>query len=102
MNEKKLNQLFAAARNDVAPEMPGSFAAKVMRSLRVQPRAVSAELNSVWDHLNSLFPRIAFTAAAVIILCVATDWGLTAIGLPDVTDGSAQVASQYLFTPDNL
>jgi len=34
---------------------------------------------------------------AVIVLCVAADFGLTSAGLPEVGDGAAQVSAQFLF-----
>ena len=52
--------------------------------------------------MNGLFPRVGLAAAAVILLCVAVDLGLTAAGVPGVDDGTAQVASQYLFNSDDL
>ena len=104
MNEKKLKQLFGAARKQSAPAPPADFATDVLRAIHREPLAPAAESFSVWEHLNGLFPRVALAAAAVIILCVAADWGLTAAGLPDVSDGAAQVTSQYLFNanPEDL
>jgi hypothetical protein len=40
---------------------------------------------------------VALAAGAVIVLCLAADWGLSEAGLPGVTDGASQVASQYFF-----
>ncbi len=100
MNEKKLNQLFAAARSESAPTPPVDFAGDVLRAVHHEPPPV--ESFPVWEHLNGLFPRLALAAAAVIILCVAADCGLTAAGLPGVGEGAAQVTSQYLFNAEDL
>ena len=97
MNEKKLKQLFTAARNESAPAPAPGFAAEVLRAVHHEPPAVSADSLSMWEQLNGLFPRLALAAAVVILLCLAADWSLTAAGLPGVSDGAAQVTSQYLF-----
>jgi hypothetical protein len=102
MNGKKLKQLFGSARNEPAPAPAPDFAADVLRAVRSQPWPASAESFSVWEHLNGLFPRLALAAAAVIVLCLAADWGLTAAGLPGVSDGAAQVTSQFLFNSEDL
>jgi hypothetical protein len=101
MNEKKLKLLFEAARREAAPApdtiAPEDFAAAVMRAIRREPPSQPAEAATAGDFLEALFPRLAAIAVAVILLCVAADWGLTAAGLPGVGDGAAQVTSQYLF-----
>jgi hypothetical protein len=102
MNEKKLKQLFAAARQETAPPPSPDFAGDVLRAARREPPATAVELRSVWEHLDAMFTRTALAAVAVIILCVAADWGLTAAGLPGVNDGAAQVTSQYLFNAEDL
>jgi len=102
MNENKLKQLFTAARNEAAPAPPAGFTADVLRAL---PREVSAgepEISSVFDQLNRWFPRLALAAAAIIILCVAADYGLTSAGLPELGDGAAQLSSQYDLNEDGL
>lgn len=99
MNTKKLNQLFAAARNDAAPVPPKDFAADVLRVVRREPQPKAF---SIFEQLNFLFPRLALAAAAVIVLCVMADFGLTAAGLPEVGAGTAQAASQFLFNAEDL
>ena len=102
MNEKKLKQLFASARKEVAPAVSPDFAGDVLRAVRREPVPGPAESFSVWEHLNALFPRLALAAAAVIVLCVAADWGLTAAGMPGISEGTAQLTSQFLFNPEDL
>jgi anti-sigma-K factor RskA len=102
MNEKKLKQLFAAARNEVAPAPSVDFAGDVLRAVRREALPAPAASLSVWDHLNALFPRLALAAAAVIVLCVAADWGLTVAGVPVISDGATQLTSQFLFNSEDL
>lgn len=102
MNEKNLKNLFAAARNESAPAVPADFADDILRAIHREPPPKSVAAFSVWEHLNELFPRVALAAAAVIILCVAADWGLTAAGLPGIGDGTAQAESQYLLDVEDL
>lgn len=102
MNEKKLKQLFAAARNETAPAPPESFAAGVLRAVRREPVAGYAKILSLSDQLNRLFPRIALAAAAIIVLCVAADLILTAAGVPEVGDGVSQLSAQWLLTPEGI
>ena len=91
MNERKLNQLFAAARNAAAPAPSENFESRVLREIR---RAPAAEAVSVFDELNRLFPKLAFAAVAVIAICVACEFALT---LPGLADGVAQLSDQWLF-----
>ena len=102
MNGNKLKQLFAAARNESAPAPSAEFAADVLRAVQREPLGLPMDSVSVWEPLNAWFPRIALASAVLIVLCLAADWGLTAAGLPGLSDGAAQVASQYLFDPEDL
>lgn len=102
MNKKKIKQLFATARNEPAPTAPTEFADDVLRAIRREPPPRSQWTFSLWENLNAWFPRVALAAATVILLCLAADWGLTAAGLPGITDGTAQMTSQYLFDSEDL
>lgn len=102
MNEKKIKQLFAAARQETAPVPPEDFAADVLRAVHREPRAAAPIMLSIFDQLNLLFPRIALAAAAIIVLCVALDFGLTAAGMPGLGDGVSQISAQWLLTPDEF
>jgi len=102
MNEKKLKQLFTAAQNDIAPQLPAGFAEDVVRMVRCEPASTYGGASSVWDHLNRLFPRIAVAAIMVIALCVAANWALSAAGVPGVSESAAQATSQDLFTLEDL
>jgi len=102
MDKRKLNQLFKLAGNEPAPVPPEDFASDVLRAMRREPPVAAPASLSLFDQLNMLFPRIAFAAAAVIVLCVAVDFGLTAAGLPGLGDGMSQISAQWLLTPDEF
>ena len=102
MNQKKLKQLFAAARNNAAPAPPEDFAADVLRAIGREPAVVRLAAGSLLDQLNFLFPKIALAAAAIIVLCVAADFGLSAAGLPDLAEGLSQITAQWLLTPGGI
>ena len=76
---------------------PMEFAADVLRAIRFESVAGVSAPFSIFDQLNFLCPRLALTAVAVIVLCVAADFGLTSAGLPEVGDGATQVSAQFLF-----
>ncbi len=94
MKDHKLKQLFAAARNEAAPPPSPGFADGVLRAVRHEPAGTTAGTASLFDQLNALFPRVAFAAVAVIVLCVALDFGFTSAGLLELGDSSAQLSSQ--------
>jgi len=102
MDENKLTRLFAAARNESAPAPPDGFAAEFLRLLGRELRSGPSATASLWDQLDALFPRLALAAAVVIVLCLAADWGVTAAGLPGISDGTAQVATQYFLDAGQL
>ncbi|HEV2691825.1 MAG TPA: hypothetical protein VG347_02915 [Verrucomicrobiae bacterium] len=102
MNENKLKQLFDAARKDTAPVPPSDFAADVLRAARRELTISTPGPVTVFDQLNRWFPRLALAAAAVIILCIAADYGLTSTGLPELGDGAAQISSQFDLNEDGL
>jgi hypothetical protein len=102
MNHLKLKQLFASARRETAPLPPEDFAADVVRAVRREPPVATPETISIFDQLNLWFPRLALAASAVIVLCVAADYGLTVAGVPSLSDGVSQLSSQWFLTPTGL
>lgn len=102
MNERKWKQLLAAARNEPAPVPPKDFAEDVLRAIRRTGPVEAPAALSLLDQLNLLFPRLAWAAAAIIVLSLAADWGLTAAGLPGLSDGMSQISAQWLLTPNGL
>ena len=102
MKERKLKQLFASARSEPAPVPPEAFALDVLRAIRREGPAALPVTPSIFDALNRLFPRLAWTAAAVIALSVAADFGLSAAGMPGVGDGVAQISTQWLLSSNGF
>ena len=102
MNEKKIKQLFTAARSETAPLPPTAFAADVLRAVHREPTVSATPAASLFDQLNYLFPRLALAAAVVIGLCVAADFGFTSAGLPELGDGAAQWSAQFDLNEDEL
>ncbi len=99
MNDKKLKQLFAAAHRQAAPTPPADFAGDVLRAIHNSPPPTTSAMPSLFDQLDALFPRIAVGALAIMALGVATDYGLSAAGLPDLGDGISQISAQWLLIP---
>jgi len=102
MNDRKWKQLFGAARRAPAPAPPEDFAADVLRAIRQTGPAPAPETVSLPDLLNRWFPRLAWAAAAVILLSLAADWGLTAAGVPSLGDGASRLSAQWLLNPYGL
>ena len=102
MNEQKLKRLFVAARKETAPAPPAGFAADVLRAVRREKPISLPETFSVFDQLNRFFPKLAWAAAAIIVLGVATDFGLAAAGGPDLSDGLSQISAQWFLTPNEF
>ena len=97
-----MKKLFAAARRDLAPTAPETFVDDVLRAVRRESAGRPADALSVLEHLNGWFPRVALAAAALIVLCVAADLGLTAAGLPGVDEGAAQTTATFSLEGDEL
>ncbi|MFZ0829120.1 MAG: hypothetical protein WAO02_17035 [Verrucomicrobiia bacterium] len=102
MNERKWKQLVAAARNEPAPAPSEAFEMNVLRAIRREEPAALPGPFSIFDQLNLLFPRLAWAAAAIIAAGVAADWGLTAAGVPGLSDGVSQISAQWLLTPNGF
>ena len=98
MNEK-LKQLFEAARREPAPAPGDAFEASVMRSIRRETPAGPA---SLFDQLGLLFPRLAFAAVMLIAVCVAGEFLSSALSLPSLSEGVAQLSDQWLFTVNGI
>jgi hypothetical protein len=89
MNDRKLKQLFDAARRETPAEPMEGFERLVMQQIQCNP--ARAEL-TISDVLNRWFPRLAVAAAAVIALCVISEY--TASG-PSLTDSAVQLSDQF-------
>jgi hypothetical protein len=98
MNEKKLNQLFSAAAKELPPSPEAGLENLVLSAIHREQRKGAIGTTSLFDQLGALFPRLVWVAALVMVLCVAADFGLSAAGVPSLTDGVAQISDQWLFT----
>ena len=99
MNETKLNQLFRTARKEIPPGPAAGFENLVLAALRHEPSPGSI---SLFDQLGALLPRLAVATGLAVAVCVAVDFGLGALGMPNLTEGVAQISSQWLFTSTGL
>lgn len=102
MKNSRLNKLFELARAETAPVPPPDFAADVLRAVRREPSCRPAGTLPVFEQLNGWFPRIAVAAAALMLLCVAADFGLTAAGMPELGDSVSQASAQLFFSVEEL
>lgn len=102
MNEKRLNQLFGAARRETATSPEAGFASLVLTTVRREAQACEAGPVSWLDQIGALFPRLAWATALVVALCVAADFGLSVLGVPSLTDGMAQISNQWLLTANGF
>lgn len=90
MNDRKLKQLFGAAKKETPAAPAEGFGLLVMQQIRRNP--ARAEL-SITDVLGMWFPRLALAAAAVIALCVVSE--LVSSG-PNLTESAAQLSNTEL------
>ena len=90
MNDGKLNQLFTAAKREMAPAPNDGFTSLVMRQIQRDP--ARREL-SIPDLLGLWFPRLAVAAAALIALCVISDY-VTSSNSPSLSESAAQLSDQ--------
>lgn len=90
MNNRKLRELFRVAKGQKPAAPTEGFDVLVMQQIRRNPARIEL---SITDVLGRWFPRLALAAAAVIALCVVTEFVSTG---PDLTDSAAQLSAQYL------
>ena len=90
MNDKKLRQLFGAAKKDMPAPPTEGFERLVMQHIRRNP--ARAEL-SVSDLLGHWFPRLALAAAVIIAVCVVGEYASTG---PSLSESAAQLSIQEL------
>jgi len=88
MNESKLNQLFNAAKDETPAAPNEGFAFLVMQQIQRSP--ARSEL-AISDLLNMWFPRLAFVAAAVIAVCVASEMVFSS-SAPSLSESAAQLS----------
>ena len=101
MNERKLNQLFDAARKEAPPAPPEGFDWVVMQAVRRDGAPARPGSGSLLDQLNLLFPKLAWAAVALILLCVAGDFVSAAIS-PSLSDSVARISDQTALNADGF
>ena len=92
MNPEQIKQLFKAARAEPAPIPGEGFERRVLRAIAWEPGEAA-----VPELISRLLPRLAASATAVIVLCVAADICLSNFVQPDLNSGLTQLAEQWLF-----
>jgi len=95
MNDKKLSQLFAAARQETPPAVPAGFAERVQHELNPAERNAPVVV-SILDQLNRNFVRYAVSAAAMIMICVAVEVGQSFSHEPSIDDDVNQICSDWM------
>jgi len=95
MNDKKLNQLFAAARRENPPAVPADFAERVQRGLGQAADNAPVAVSFI-DQLNRNFGRYAVAAAAMIMLCAAVEIGQSFSHEPSIDDDVSQICSDWM------
>jgi hypothetical protein len=95
MNDKKLNQLFAAARRETRPAVPADFAERVQRGLDQADNGTPVVVNFL-DQLNRNFARYAAVAAAMIMLCAAVELSQSFSHDPSIDDDVNQICSDWM------
>jgi len=98
MNENRLKKIVEAVRNEIPPAPPADFDRRVLRAVSHDFAVAGRASTSLFDQLNLLFPRLAVAAVLIIGICVAGDFVLTAMHLPGLSDGAAQISDQWLFS----
>jgi len=98
MNDRKLDQLFHAARSEPPAQPSEEFDQLVLRAVRHEGPGAATGATSLFDQLNAWFPRLAWTAVAIIALSVVADFGLTATGTPGINDGVTQISAHWLLS----
>jgi hypothetical protein len=93
MNSEKLGQLFRAARDETPSTPAEDFDLRVLQQIRRNP---AREELSVFDQLTAWFPRIALAAAAMIALCVASEF-IFSREVPSLADSASQLSEQWVF-----
>ncbi|MGC3960241.1 MAG: hypothetical protein QM813_20635 [Verrucomicrobiota bacterium] len=98
MNDAKLEKLFAATRKETPPAPEAGFDKLVLAAIRSEPKPESAAELSWFDQIGIWSPRLAVACAVVILVSVATDFALNALGVPSLTEGVAQISNDWLIT----
>ncbi|MFT3867711.1 MAG: hypothetical protein QM715_04335 [Nibricoccus sp.] len=95
MKDKKLNEIFAAARRETPPPVPAGFAERVLNCLPADVRSQPVVI-SFFDQLNRHFTRYAVSAAAAIALCAAVEISQSFAQDSNIDDDVEQICSDWM------
>lgn len=95
MNDKKLNDIFAAARREIPPVVPAGFAERVLSNLPADVRSQPVVI-SFFDQLNRNFTRYAVAAAAAIVICAAVEVSQSFTQDSSIDDDVEQICSDWM------
>ena len=102
MNDRKLDQLLHAVRNEPPAAPPEGFDLQMLQAIRREGPAAATGATSLFDQLNAWFPRLTWAAVAIIALSVVADYGLTATGTPGINDGVTQISAHWLLSANGF
>ena len=95
MKDKKLNDIFAAARRETPPAVPAGFAECVLRGLSAEARTQPVVIG-FFDQLNRHFTRYAVSAAAAIAICAAVEVSQHFTQDSNIDDEVEQICSDWM------
>ena len=98
MNDRKLKQLFDAARHAPAPDAPPNFAEGALAAIRHERREAPADF---WEQLAALLPRITVAAALILAACLMADAGFSRATGGNFSEDIHQISEQWLFAVEN-
>ncbi len=90
MNDKKLKQLFGAAKKETPAAPADGFDLPVMQRIRRNPARMEL---SISDLLGRWFPRLALVSTTIIVLCVVGEFASNG---PTLSESAAQLSIQEL------
>lgn len=96
MKDAKLTELFIRARKEAPPAPEAGFANLVMTAVRHDASRRAAGELSWLDQIGVWAPQAVASCAVLIVICVVTDLALQLFGLPTLTEGVAQLSSDWL------
>jgi hypothetical protein len=101
MSERKLNQLFQAARKVAPPPLSTTLADDVVRAIKQSPSGkVSGP--TLFEELNTRFAVLATVTVLILILGVAANLAMGTQEITDWSGGVAQLSAQWFLLPEGL
>jgi len=99
MKKSRLDQLFAAARREAAPEPRPGFDGRVAAAItRMDAPARPARSSATWlDPLAGWLPRLAVATVVVVGICFAADGGGDPAAGGDLGEGAEELVTQWFF-----